>query len=77
MLGFILRIEEDSSAQRVQIRYQHSGSRVWEKSIDSHPQSFKDFIYLLLEREGRKTLMCGCLLCVPHWGPGPQARHVP
>ena len=20
--------------------------------------------------------MCGCLLCTPHWGPGPQPRHV-
>ena len=21
--------------------------------------------------------MCGCLSCVPHWGPSPQPRHVP
>ena len=21
--------------------------------------------------------MCGCLLCAPYWGPGPQPRHVP
>ena len=20
--------------------------------------------------------MCGCLLCTPYWGPGPQSRHV-
>ena len=22
-------------------------------------------------------MMCGCLLCTPYWGPGPQHRHVP
>ena len=21
--------------------------------------------------------MCGCFLCTPYWGPGPQLRHVP
>ena len=43
----------------------------------------KDFIYLFLDRgEGRekemerKKSMRGCLLCAPHWGPGPQPRHV-
>ena len=43
----------------------------------------KDF-YLLIFREekggrnrGRETSMCGCLFRAPHWGPGPQPRHVP
>ena len=27
------------------------------------------------EREG-ETAMCGCFLCTPYWGPGPQPRHV-
>ena len=42
----------------------------------------EDFIYLFLvrgegsEKEGG-TSMCGCLLCAPYWGPGPQPRHVP
>ena len=41
------------------------------------------FIYLYLERgkggrkRGREISMCGCLWCVPYWGPGPQPRHVP
>ena len=42
------------------------------------------FTYLFLERgKGRegerrtKTLMCGCLSRVPHWGPGLHPRHVP
>ena len=42
------------------------------------------FMYSFLEgREGkggrkrkRETSMCGCLSCVPHWGPGLQSRHV-
>ena len=40
---------------------------------------FKRFCFLFLEREGRKreTSMCGCLWRAPHWGPGPQPRHVP
>ena len=39
---------------------------------------FKDFIYLFLERGGwRETSMCGCISRGPHWGPGPQPRHVP
>ena len=39
---------------------------------------FKDFIYLFLERgEERERNMCGCLLRAPHWGPGPQPKHVP
>ena len=44
---------------------------------------FKDFICLFLERgeekekERERNIMCGCLLCAPHWGPGPQPRHVP
>ena len=43
---------------------------------------FKDFIYLFLEEKDRRkrrkeTLICGCLLCTPYWGPGPQPRHVP
>ncbi|XP_053515250.1 translation initiation factor IF-2-like isoform X2 [Artibeus jamaicensis] len=25
----------------------------------------------------RETSVCGCLSCSPHWGPGPQLRHVP
>ena len=30
------------------------------------------------EREKKgETSMCGCLLCAPYWGPGPQPRHVP
>ena len=29
------------------------------------------------ETEGEKTPMCGCHLCVPHWGPGPEPSHVP
>ena len=40
--------------------------------------------YLLIQREekggrkrGRETSTCGCLSCGPHWGPGPQLRHVP
>ena len=41
----------------------------------------KDFIYIFLERarqgKKRETSMCGCLLCAPYWGPGPQPRHVP
>ena len=43
----------------------------------------KDFIYLSLERgkgrkkRGRETSVCGCLSHAPHWGPGPQPRHVP
>ena len=41
----------------------------------------KDFIYLFLERgerreKGRETSMCGCFLCAPNWGLGPQPRHV-
>ena len=42
----------------------------------------KDFIYFQRgewrekERE-RELSMCGCLSCGPHWGPGPQPRHVP
>ena len=24
----------------------------------------------------RETSMCGCLLCFPYWGPGPQPRNV-
>ena len=45
--------------------------------------SFKDFIYLFLERGegerkgGRETSMCGCPSHVPYWRPGPQPRHVP
>ena len=39
-------------------------------------------IYSLRERKGRRkkegeTSMCGCLSRAPHWGPGPQPRHVP
>ena len=34
--------------------------------------------YLFLEKEKgrrkRETSMCGCLLCAPYWGPGPQPR---
>ena len=41
----------------------------------------KDFIYFFRKRKGqekrRETLMCGCLLYTPYWGPGPQPRHVP
>ena len=42
------------------------------------------FVYLFIyfyREEGkekeRETSMCGCLLCTPYWGPGPQPRHVP
>ena len=38
------------------------------------------FIYFQREEgkeKGRETSMCGCFSCVPHWGPGPQPRHVP
>ena len=28
-------------------------------------------------KRGRETSMCGCLSCVPRWGPGLQPRHVP
>ena len=41
------------------------------------------FIYLFLRvgkgrrKRGRETSMCGCLLCAPNWGPGPEPRHVP
>ena len=44
---------------------------------------FKDFIYLFLERgEGRekereRNINVWLLLHTPHWGPGPQPRHVP
>ena len=44
---------------------------------------FKDFIYLFLERgEGRKKkrkrdISVWLPLKCPHWGPGPQPRHVP
>ena len=43
---------------------------------------FKDFIYLFLDRreereKEREASICGCLLQDPHWGPGPQPRHVP
>ena len=42
----------------------------------------KDFIYLFLERgdgkdRGRRTSMCGCLLCAPYWGLCLQPRPVP
>ena len=42
----------------------------------------KDFIYSFLEgkggrKRGKETSMCGCLLCTPYWGPGPQPTHVP
>ena len=44
---------------------------------------FKDFIYLLSEREGKggrkrggETLI-GCFSNAPSWAPGPQPRHVP
>ena len=30
----------------------------------------------LLSGEGGGTAMCGCLSCVPYWGPGPQPRHM-
>ena len=40
----------------------------------------KDFIF----REGKggrkrgtEISMCSCLSCGPHWGPGPQPRHMP
>ena len=44
--------------------------------------SFKDFIYLFLERgegkeRGREVSVCGCLSRAPYWGPGLQPRHVP
>ena len=42
---------------------------------------FKDFIYFLEgkggKKRGREAPICGCLLHVPHWGPGLQPRHVP
>ena len=28
-------------------------------------------------KKGREASVCGCLSCVPKWGPGPQPRHVP
>ena len=32
----------------------------------------------LQARRGWKEIsLCGCLSCVPYWGPGPQPRHVP
>ena len=59
-------------------------SSVCENDILSLGQHFfkKVFIYLFLERgeekeRGREASMCGCLSHVPHWGPGPQPRHVP
>ena len=52
-----------------------------------YPQTsffFKKRFYLFIFRErgregekGRETSMCGCLSCTPHWGPGPEPRHVP
>ena len=46
------------------------------------PTFKKDFIYLFLERGGRREeereiSTCGCLSHAPYWGPGPQPRHVP
>ena len=43
---------------------------------------FKDSIYLFLEgkegeREGEKHQCVGASCMLPHWGPGPQLRHVP
>ena len=46
---------------------------------------FKRFYLFIFQREGkggrkreRETSMCGCLShAPPHWGPGPQPRHVP
>ena len=40
------------------------------------------FIYFWREgkwgrKRGREISMCGCLSCVPYWGPGLQPRHVP
>ena len=39
------------------------------------------YIYLFWEgkrgrKTGRETWMCGCPLCTPYWGPGPQPRHM-
>ena len=44
--------------------------------------SFFRFLFIFRKGKGekkrqRKTSMCGCLLCTPHQGPGPQPRHVP
>ena len=42
----------------------------------------KDFYLCISERgegkkRGRDTSICSCPSCTPHWGPGPQPRHVP
>ena len=62
-----------------QVRVHRRGNRLMSLSLSLF---FKDFIYLFLERRERRekereTSMCGCLLCVPYWGPGPHPRHVP
>ena len=46
-------------------------------------QIFLKLFYLFIFRErerrerGIETSVCGCLLCSPCWGPGPEPRHVP
>ena len=40
------------------------------------------FIHFYREEKGRRkgrreTSLCSCLSHAPHWGPGPQPRHVP
>ena len=40
------------------------------------------YLFIFRERKGgrkrgREPSICGCLLCVPYWGPGLQPRHVP
>ena len=38
---------------------------------------FKKRFYLFLEKRGRETSMCDCLLYTPNWRPGPQPWNVP
>ena len=46
--------------------------------LNSFGSFLKDFIYLFLQRGGRRReTLTGCLLHIPNWGPGLQPRHVP
>ena len=49
--------------------------------VKSNLKGFFNILFIIYfeRREGRKReiSMCGCLSHAPHWGPGPQPRHVP
>ena len=51
-------------------------------NISSLFLSLKKYLFIFRKgkgerKRGRETSMCGCLWHAPHWGPGPQPRHVP